>query len=1315
MGVVSTIVAVVSAVASVVSLAMTLNMRPDTPEDTGSGISRKGQNNPKVVPFGICLVPSVKVFNNVDDNNHSQLVQVHSFGVGKILKFENLFIDGVKAFPNNHTVPNTWYNHGNFNEFPNLALGLRLGEQVEASAFPKIVEHGDGYWTANHRGDRTASASFHIYRRINEKGDNDVRIITDKIKVEALLHGNAVIDPRFDASLVGVKDWTKRTWVNADRESYRNPACVIFTYLLDSYYGLGLPTDAIDVQSFVALANYCDQAKFKFDGYVDQGEDYGAILTKMCSSFDGTIYVEDGVVRAKADKASPVSETITKEHLGATFKLSNGSDSSYHNIVNVEFINTNANYTVDKYVLPSDTTKDKTILSDGYEKAKDIKLPYTSSLSQVKYLANKALKKARYQRSVEFLLDNTQKQVKIYDVVALHQEDYGLNGDLFRVTKIETTLDDKTMVSKVFAVEYNNAVYDSSDFNDGITSPPIKPPTNSLLPPVNLAFEQTGVKKGVLSWNNRHYREHRCVIERKLSSEPLYSKQVSITGDYYLYEDLAVGYHDFRIRVVDVMGATSEWVFLRNQQIQEGAGLPTVTGLKGSFTGVNALMSWDDMKDKKIGYGEGISLSEVFSHYEVVISKGTNPKYAATFKVTDNFFTYAFDEHLKTGLNRDLKIDVVIVDKNNNRSQTAASIKLQNPQVTQPTGVEVNPILSTIVAKWDFPQDEDYQGTEIHVSKLPDFTPSINTLIDTASGAIYTLDGDYKEIHFLRVGHYDKFDAKGIAYSAPLMFKKETIDDLLTESPVWNEGLEGLQGEISGVQGELDKAKQDIVNNAKEISSVSSTVGVQGAAINENKQAISSLDGNLASLDKEVSSEFEGVKSSIKTNQTAISNANQSITNLGNNLSSEINGVKSNLSNNYYTKVNTDGKISTAISASESKLSAEVAGKYATISNLNQVQTSTDGKIEALTQIKHDVNGKVSGLIMGNDGETSTFDVIADKFRVSSKAGDQAVFEVDTTGKTIIRNAMIGKLTADKIQSGVISGVHIDAMSTLKVGAGNAVVKMSGSDTNWRLAVGHDSMPSAPFRVDKTGKMFATNADVTGRVTATSGSFKGHVEAESGSFKGRVEASSGSFKGVVTADSGTLNNVIINENCTIKGKLDADQIVGDVVSSRIVSVNGSLISLGNVSETPYVLYSFKATNNGRKPAIVYVPSISARYEYERDSDTTLFGDMVVFDISLNAVGNYIKTQQIKFSGSGNGLHNWQVAVPSLAYTLAAGQSATFYLTVRTSKYSGNTRRLQVYDTTTLASLFRQGSAFSRCDGELEQEYLESLPTTIPQP
>ncbi|MBC0848295.1 host specificity protein J [Escherichia coli] len=82
--------------------------------------------------------------------------------------------------------------------------------------------------------------------------------------------------------------------------------------------------------------------------------------------------------------------------------------------------------------------------------------------------------------------------------------------------------------------------------------------------------------------------------------------------------------------------------------------------------------------------------------------------------------------------------------------------------------------------------------------------------------------------------------------------------------------------------------------------------------------------------------------------------------------------------------------------------------------------------------------------------------------------------------------------------------------------------------------------------------------------TITSG---GNPPAFSLTPDGRLTARNADISGNVNANSGTLNNVTVNENCTIKGMLEANQVRGDFVKTVSKSFPKKAGTWGN-TETP---------------------------------------------------------------------------------------------------------------------------------------------------
>ncbi|QMQ08730.1 host specificity protein J [Escherichia coli] len=87
------------------------------------------------------------------------------------------------------------------------------------------------------------------------------------------------------------------------------------------------------------------------------------------------------------------------------------------------------------------------------------------------------------------------------------------------------------------------------------------------------------------------------------------------------------------------------------------------------------------------------------------------------------------------------------------------------------------------------------------------------------------------------------------------------------------------------------------------------------------------------------------------------------------------------------------------------------------------------------------------------------------------------------------------------------------------------------------------------------------------RLTAPTITSGGNPPAFSLTPDGRLTAKNADISGSVNANSGTLNNVTINENCTIKGMLEATQVRGDFVKAVSKSFPKKAGTWGN-TETP---------------------------------------------------------------------------------------------------------------------------------------------------
>ncbi|MFR9702219.1 fibronectin type III domain-containing protein [Aeromonas sanarellii] len=1101
---ISTIAAIVSAVVSSVSLAISLTAKQPSmdQQDYGVGIDRRGQDNPILIPFGDCLVPCAQVYNNVNNHNTNYLAQLFCIGLGEVKSINQIYINAVPYFGGNPQDQGTgWKVQGTSGNFPNVAIGLKKGLPSESAMFSQIISNSDGEVSANFRGDGIASLSLLAERWVSTGGDNEIRFINPKNKVEALVSGIAVIDPRTDPNCLGRDDKSKRVWGS----SYTNPACCILTYLLDPVWGMGLEVEDVDITSFILLSNYADNKQLKFNGFVNQDSTFGEILKDFAESFDGDIYLESGLVKVRHIDVTPALVHLNETNMHSEIRVLNKGGEDYANTIIVEYLNKDSNYSQDKYVIPKNQKTDPVIQKDGYIKEKTLKLPFlvdgsAGDYAKVKWFANRAYKRAQLQKkSISFKIDNTVTKLKLGDVVEVSNVMFNMNHKKFRVVSIKSSMDEKILISDIEAVEYIPEVFDTSDYQSGGNSGSLPDPSLIINPPNNLVFTQnTGTVQGhgVLSWSSQYRGEQRNEVQYRKTGSTTWVTYQTVSAESVTITNLQTGTnYDFRVRTQAAVGY-SRFTELLNQRIAKVLTLPAVTGLTGDFTGKDAVIKWNPVKGAIPNLGNPVAgysdLSELVSYYQVQIAHTTVGNIKSSHICTDPSFTYSLEQNRKDGLSRNVWVIVTPVSIFADVG-ASAQVNLYNEPMSQPASVQARSELINLTIEWLNPSEtvKDYESTDIWVTQSPSIAPTSAEYVSSSSVGWWTsVLGKAPKSGYAWIAHRDVYGhpSSGPVYSVPVYYSETTIDDLLTDAPSFQE-----------VENNLNQVKHEQETQGGEITQLQNRVSLTETGITENKTLIETANTKLAQLDTKV--EAQGV---MITDQT-------------------------------------------------------------------QAISTVDGKVNALRTIKLDVNGKVSGLQMGNNGTTSTVDFLTDVFRISSSAGTQSVFEV-RNGKTMIKSLLVGDITASQISADAISGNHIAANSIIQAGSGTSSATLNGADANWRIYAGSTTPGSAPFRVSTTGALVATNAIITGAITATSGSFSGAITASSGAITGRLTMTGGYIDGRSGYDSinlggGTFrvdtNGILSCTGASIRGTLYAQDIVGDIVRVHALT-SGTTVGVGNM-------------------------------------------------------------------------------------------------------------------------------------------------------
>ncbi|EDW9825621.1 DUF1983 domain-containing protein [Salmonella enterica subsp. enterica serovar Hato] len=210
------------------------------------------------------------------------------------------------------------------------------------------------------------------------------------------------------------------------------------------------------------------------------------------------------------------------------------------------------------------------------------------------------------------------------------------------------------------------------------------------------------------------------------------------------------------------------------------------------------------------------------------------------------------------------------------------------------------------------------------------------------------------------------------------------------------------------------------------------------------------------------------------------------------------------------------------------ELRTQIAENTVAVETVTRAQADTAEDLYALWATKAQVGEHVAGfgleVQMNDDGSImSSFIVDADVFAILSRAeGDAGKIHpfvvkngVVYINKAMMDSAEIAEVIAKYIRTDYLEGTEIVSP--------------------WI----HSKAAPYTFELRDDGTLIAKKANITGTINATSGKFTGEVQASTGRF----------------------NNCIISESCTILGKVNAQNIDGDITKTYVLTSDGNGISI----------------------------------------------------------------------------------------------------------------------------------------------------------
>ncbi|MGU5591790.1 phage tail tip protein J-related protein [Aeromonas sanarellii] len=318
-----------------------------------------------------------------------------------------------------------------------------------------------------------------------------------------------------------------------------------------------------------------------------------------------------------------------------------------------------------------------------------------------------------------------------------------------------------------------------------------------------------------------------------------------------------------------------------------------------------------------------------------------------------------------------------------------------------------------------------------------------------------------------------------------------------------------------------------------------------------NSAAIQSEATARASADAALSQRVDTVQAKAADNAAAIQSEATARASADAALSQRVDTVQAKAADNaaaIQSEATARASADAALSQRVNTVQAKANSNTTAVQTVAEAQATTAGKLEAGWYTKAQINGAGGGfglaVTLAADGSTLTSFVIdADVFAVLSRAG----------GITTKRNPFI-------IKNGTVYMNHA-MMDTAEIG--NVIAKY--------IDVQHligSLIEGGSFR----GGDIWLGENASGAFSAYGKRWNAGIDSNGRIYGSDVYFTNGTFQGNVLANSGTMNNVTIKENCQILGKLNANQIEGDIV--RVYAMqNGQPINISASGRSRLVVFA----------------------------------------------------------------------------------------------------------------------------------------------
>ncbi|ECU1374883.1 hypothetical protein DNL30_09845 [Salmonella enterica] len=989
------------------------------------------------VVFGTTRVGAVCVYKAVSNIDQHKLVQIFAIAEGEIDHFKALHIDNKNVF-NSKTLAlqDGVVDKYTIKEEYRKVLEVEFRTGKNPNTVLSIAKHHLGEdWDDRYTGNGIATMCI-ILRKDDKSlaGGVDILQVNSQVAVD----------------VCGLKIRNLET--NAIEPS-TNGVDQIFHYLTNTKYGLSVPIENINIESFLKVRKQVNQLGFHSNGACDPNASFKENLTGLMQTFGGVMFESFGRITLKLDAPDIVKHVFNEDNIMmGKVSLKTGGTNGYFNTINAVYQDPEIDYSEQMLRYPRVAETDQTIIQDGRIIAKDIEYRFVKDKAQIDKLASVERNKSRITQIISFSTTDA-FTAEVWDVISVTHDELRLSNSLWRITSIERTIDSGIAgLMTITATEYNSNVYTDLDYAAKPDNRPSGlPDSMTVQAPTNLRIKATGQtlygKNVTLTWEApEDFNRYGFQIDYRVSGSENWIKLGQTSQMIFSVTGLNPNNsYDYRVCAFGIM-ARSVWVEVINQNPEVIYELPTPNiriRNQGSqphhFEGNDLIIEWDNQQSMDVTInGEVTKFSDLFDAYVIKLTHKNGR--SVQYRTRDpESWTYTLDQNQFNGLSREIVVEVAARAYNGSESATARLVAL-NPQHKPIKGFSARGGFGAVFVSWNNEIENDYAGTVIQYASNAEFTDARSVSTNSVSHTSFDVaDGEY----FLRAGHYDIFGVDDITWSESYFLK-------MSSQISWDEQDKEALEDLIGLQDRLDETIQEALQQADANADIkidrlhkqvtTETGQAVDAAVTDLKKVVADSESAQATKIEQVRVEMDG----------KVAGVNQE-------MDSKIDTLKGTINSKYNLAVNADGR---------------VAGMHMSASNDPAVPTKVIFTADKFAIAPQDGSDVVPFGVEGNkvymDGS-----IIRDASIGSAQIGHAA-----------ITNAHIGNASINgaQIQHAAIGSAHI-----VNGSIDNAKIGQVIQSYNWD---GYNG-----WMMDKNGNVYFGNGTFRGDIYANNGHFKGTIEA----------------------------------------------------------------------------------------------------------------------------------------------------------------------------------------------------------------------------